>query len=192
MKKVFELAPLDEIRGLTAFRQYSDDQAIENFFYILRQFLYERMQTTIDLIPQRSWRYNEKENLYMQFYWSNLFNFQRGFGEARVQNLYDEHKIYDNGIIYDDTTFTGLLDLNEYKILVKYFFDYCYNGFTLTWLYSLVQEFCRTSDFNFRFELSTIWIDIKASTFSRLLLNVFVDKQNFYNVPLANIKVNLL
>lgn len=182
----------DKIIGLMPYMQYRGVPVVNSFFSVLKEFLFDNINEKLALLDNVKWSYNGN-NEYLQFYYTNLFNFKRSFGEAKVKNLYDTGKQYDTGIKYDDRSFTGYLDLSQYKTLIKYFFNYAEETYTLGWVYGLVMEFCnfKVGEVTIDCEKTYITINCRRTTESVLLQRIFLNKQDYSNVPIVDIRFNL-
>ena len=182
------LPDINSISGLAPYTQYKSNDEVVNLFKTIKTFLYNKVIEKTDLLEQTKWSF-EGKNEYLQFYYENLFGFYRSFGETKVNNLYDDGILYESDKIYDYTTFTGFLDLDYYKILIKYFFDYKDECYTKGWLYSLALEFCSlTPDkVSIKDEFDKVIVKIPRRTQSVLLERIFLNKQTYNNVPICDI-----
>lgn len=186
LEKQLKLPNVNTIAGLSPYRQYNSDSRINSYFIFLKKRLHSLIQDRLNLLRQMSYNYTESENTYIQFYYENLFGFLRTFGETSVKNQYDTGIEYDTGLIYDDTDFDGFLDLNKYKILIKYLLSYDEESYTLGWLYSFVIEFCdfQPADIIIEEKLSGALINCPRTKESVLLQQILNDKQTYLNTPI--------
>lgn len=181
---LFSIPVIEKIIGLKIYEQYGDDEAMRGFFRVLKEMLYQNLKDKVEGLEQISYKY-DGDNDYLQFYYENLFAMFRSFGESRIKNLYDTGKKFDTALIYDDANFKGLLDLRDYKTLLKWTMDYSQEGFTLGWLAGFVGEFCKTSgDFSFDFGFDKLTILIKNTRESVLLQQIFRNEGIYDNLPL--------
>lgn len=192
MIELVKLPNIDSISGFSPYRQYNADSTINAYFNFLKKRLYKITQDRINLLNQISYSY-DGNNTYIQFYYETLFGLQRTFGETKVNNQYDTGKGYDSGFIYDDTNFDGFLDLDYYKVLVKYFLDYSEESYTLGWLYGFVCEFCnlKPNQVTITEHVSHVVVNIPRTRESVLLQKIFIDKNTYLNVPIDEIRFNL-
>ena len=192
MAKVKIAEHKDDIIGLMPYMQYRGVPSVSKYFAVLKELLFNNINEKLALLEQVKWSYRG-DNDYLQFYYTNLFLFKRSFGESKVRNLYDTSVKYDSKAKYDDRSFTGYLDLNQYKILIKYFFDYADENYTLGWIYALVMEFCsfKVGEVSITCEKTYITINCRRTTESVLLQRIFLNKQDYANVPIVDIRFNL-
>lgn len=183
----FEVGVKDKIECIEAYQQYSQDPVINDCFRVLKDSFFESYTQTIQSgILQQQWSF-EGDNTYLQYYIESFYGFLRSFGEEVVNNKYDTGLQYDTGLFYDDSNFDGFMGLPYYKKLVKWFLNYQYNTFTLTWLWSLVADFCETSDFTFTFNDFNVQVNIQAGTTSTQLQRVLSNRQVYGNTPITPI-----
>lgn len=189
---LLDFPKVDSINGLIPYNQYKGSNEVILFFNVLKNFLYSKVIEKTDLLQQTKWSF-DGDNTYLQFYYENLFGFYRSFGETKVNNLYDDGVLYDDGKIYDDTEFTGFLDLDYYKILIKYFFDYSDTCYTKAWLYSLVLELCDLTpqDITITENYDNVVVNVPRKTQTILLERIFLNKQTYPNVPICDVVFNL-
>ena len=187
-----KLPNVDSIPGFALYAQYAQDEKCTAYFSLLKNRLHRITQERLELLKQISWDY-QGDNEYIQLYYETLFGLQRTVGETKVANQYDTGKQFDDGLIYDDTTFDGFLDLDYYKLLVKFFFSYSEENYTLGWVYSLVCEFCQfePSQVTITENYTNIVITCPRTRESVLLEKIFLDKQNYLCVPIEDITFNL-
>lgn len=192
LEEQLKLPDINTISGFSPYRQYNSDSTINAYFLFLKKRIYNTLQQRLDLLKQISYSY-DGDNTYIQFFYENLFSLQRTFGETKVNNQYDTGKKYDTGLIYDDTTFDGFLDLDYYKILIKYLLDYSEESYTLGWLYGFVCEFCvlEPQDVSIEEHYSYVVVNAPRKRESVLLQKIFLDKQTYLNVPIEDIRFNL-
>lgn len=192
LENQLKLPNITSIAGFSPYRQYNEDTSINAYFLFLKTYIYNTLQERLNLLKLISYSY-ESDNTYIQFFYENLFGFQRTFGETKVQHQYDTGKQYDTGIIYDDTNFDGFLDLDYYKTLIKYMLSYAEESYTLGWLYGFVIEFCGFDPKDVTIEEHIDYVVVNAPRIreSVLLQKIFLDKQTYLNVPIEDIRFNL-
>lgn len=183
---------INSIHGLIPYNQYAQNEAIVQFFKLLKQRLYDDLHTKLDLLNQISWQF-QGDNTYLAFFYINLYGFQQGFGEPLIKNLYDTGKEYDKGFKYDDADFDGKLPLPLYKILIQYLMDYSQDCFTPSWLTSFIQDFCRVdaTEYTIEGKANGLEVTMARTTESILLRRIFLDLQNFNMTPIDRIYFNL-
>lgn len=187
----FEVGVKDKIECIEAYQQYSQDPVINDCFRVLKDSFFEyHTQTIKSGILQQQWSF-EGDNPYLQYYIESLYGFFRSFGEAIINNQYDTGLQYDTALLYDDASFDGFMGLPYYKKLVKWFLNYQYNTFTPTWLWSLVNDFCETSDFTFTFNDFNAQVNMRTSVESIQLQRIFSNRQVYGNTPITPITFNL-
>lgn len=154
--------------------------------------LHRITQERLELLRQISWNY-QGDNEYIQFYYETLFGLQRTVGETKVVNQYDTGVLFDDGKIYDDTTFDGFLDLDYYKLIVKFFLSYAEENYTLGWVYALVCNFCefQPNQVTITENYTNIVIKCPRTRESVLLEKIFLDKQNYLCVPIEDVLFDL-
>lgn len=188
-----KLPNIDTIPGFYLYDQNSGDGKSLAFFNLMKNVLYNTTQEKLYWLKQISCTYDQGSNEYIQFYCENLFGLQRTVGETKVNNQYDTGKQYDTGLIYDDTSFDGFLDLDYYKIIVKYFLDYSRESYALDWVYSLVYEFCgfQPNQVTITENYTNIVVNCPRTRESVLLEKIFLDKESYRNVPMEDVFFNL-
>lgn len=187
-----KLPDVNSIPGFSVYNQYSSDPKCTAYFNLLKKRLHRKLQERLELLKQISHSY-EGDNTYIQFYYENLFGLQRTVGETKVNNQYDTGVLFDDGKIYDDTTFDGFLDLDYYKIIIKYFLDYSEENYTKGWVYALVCEFCQfePNQVSITENYTNIVVNCPRTRESVLLEKIFLDKQNYLCVPIEDVFFSL-
>lgn len=183
-----KLPNVDSIPGFDLYAQYAQDEKCTAYFSLLKNRLHRITQERLELLKQISWDY-KGDNEYIHFYCETLFGLQRTVGETKVANQYDTGVLFDDGKIYDDTDFDGFLDLDYYKILVKFFLNYSEENYTLGWVYALVCEFCgfTPSQVAITVNYTNIVVNCPRTRESVLLEKIFLDKQNYLCVPIEDV-----
>lgn len=191
--KLINLPPIDEIVGLTLYRQYTNDKRCVAFFDAMKKIIYADADYKLNLISQISLEKNDG-NSYIQFYYQNLFGLARSLGESRLNKFYDTGEKYDDGVIWDDTNFDGFLDLKSYKTLAKWMLNYSEYTYTPGWLYGFVYEFCEVDSqaVTLTEGYDHIVVNIKRTDLSVLLSRIFLYKDIYLNVPICDVRFNLL
>lgn len=189
---IVTLANIDSIKGLACPRQYAELDGVLGFYIILKQRLYKNLKNRLDLLSQISWQY-QGDNDYLAYYYDNVFGFPRSFGETLIRTLWDDNNKWDNGKVWDDSNFVGLLDLSLYKILIKWMLSYSEETFTTAWLCGLIQEFCKVDSQGYTLSSSIdgVVVTMEKSTRSTLLQRVFLKTDIYDNIPIETITFNL-
>lgn len=198
---------INELQGFQIYNQYANDTVYFEFFKVVKQFFYDKYiqsaqnifdtrlpSKVIELDIDTTLIDKDQAMQYFLFYYANIFGFYSPLGRADGKNLYDDNKLHDKGLKWDDMSGNGFIPIEDYITIIRYFMDYSSGAWSYGWLSRLIIDYVRTTKFIIEPELFGCVVHAVVDTKGKLaiLSNIFTNRDLYGFIPLQRVKFNIL
>ena len=200
---------VQDLEGLNIYEQYKDDPVYFKFFQVLKEYIFEKyfqdMETYYNMrFPTKvdeAFNVSNKETQdtdnylnYLLYYYTHFFGFYSPLGKAGGNVLYDDNELWDSNIEWDDINGNGFIPIKDYVKIIKYFMDYRYGSWTYGWLYSFIQDYCKTNLIVIEPDINGCVVHAVMDSKQKLkiLSNIFTNTDIYTFTPIQRVKFNIV